>query len=70
MNKGFLQLQQQNNQPLYVGRNWIIVPGTAGISTLYMGGGHFTIQQNAQELNEALLNFFGEHDVGVMRKTA
>lgn len=59
MHRGFLQLTQPNGQILYVGHNWVIVPGTGNICTLYMNGGHFTINQGAVDLANQLNEFLG-----------
>jgi surfactin synthase thioesterase subunit len=58
LKNNFLQLTQQNGQILYVGQNWTVVPGTGSISTLYMNGGHFTINQSATDLVGQLNDFF------------
>jgi hypothetical protein len=56
--KGFLQLTQQSGQIVYIGHNWTVVPGTGNIATLYMNGGHFTINQAAPDLVNQLNDFF------------
>jgi hypothetical protein len=70
MKQGFLQLTQQNGQILYVGHNWLVVPGAGTISTLYMNGGHFTISQSASDLANQLNDFFGVGDPRAIHKAA